>query len=294
MSAKIWIDGKLVDKNDAKVGLFDHGFLFGDGVWEGMRIYGGQVFRLTEHVARLCASAACLGISIPFSPDALSTTVAETVRANNRTYGYVRVIVTRGAGTLGLDPRKCTPSVIVIAEDVVTFPRELYEFGLTLVTAATPRHPIGLAPPYPQTLGNVAAVLQKAEALRAGCLDALVLMGSGEVVGTVEGSLFVVSGGVVRTPPPGVGPPDPVTRGALFDLVRATGREVAEQTLTRADVAGAEEAFIVGTAAEVIAVASLDGRPVGAGREGPVAREMRSAFRRATRGESDGAAGGAS
>jgi branched-chain amino acid aminotransferase len=274
----VWLDGRLVDKTDATVSVFDHGLLYGDGAWEGMRAYGGVVFRLAEHLDNLARSAAAIDLRLPLGPAAIGAAVTETLRANSRSDGYVRVIVTRGAGTLGLDPRKCEPAVIVLAEEVGLYPRELAEHGIDVVTVTAPRpHPPALL------LSRSSFVAAKSAALRAGCFEALMFDLAGELIGSTEAEVFLISGGAVTTSPAGTGGPDPVMRAVVLDLAAAEGLPTAEWTLTRANVASADEVFLVGAAGGLIAVARIDGQPVGAGREGPVTRRLRELLARATR-----------
>ncbi|MFO0851221.1 MAG: aminotransferase class IV [Gemmataceae bacterium] len=273
--SQVWIDGALVDKNDAKVSVFDHGLLFGDGVTEGMRAYGGSVFRLAEHLDRLFASADAIALKLTMTRPDFAAAIAATLAANGRADGYVKVVVTRGAGTLGLDPRKCEPQVIVIAEDVVPFPRELYAVGLDLVTTSVRwplPHPVG-------TLSRVAGVLAKREALQAGCLEAVVLDAAGSVVGGAESDLAAVYGNTVRLPNRGG-----VTQQFVAELAERAGSTVVVGGLNRDDLTAADELFLTSAEAEQIGVRSLDGSKVGGGGEGPITRQLREAFRAATRG----------
>jgi branched-chain amino acid aminotransferase len=264
---RAWIDGALPDKLDARVGVYDHGFLFGDGVAEGMRAHGGRVFRLADHLARLRASADFLSLKVPLSDAQLTAAIAETLRANNRSDGYVRVMVTRGPGTLGLDPRKCEPTVVVVAEDVMDYPRELYDAGLDVVTTPAVGFVHGVT-----LLARPADVLAKASALKAGCLDALLLDHTGHVVGSTDGTVFAVRGGDLFT--------HPGTHVARAVVLELAGGPAHEGPLS---VAAADEVFLASTAAEVIAVARIDGAPVGAGGEGPVTRRLRGLYRDAAR-----------
>ncbi len=272
MPGKVWIDGKLLDKNDAKVSVFDHGLLFGDGVAEGMRAYGGHVFRLNDHLARLYDSADFLSLTIPLGEDELARVVGEVLAANGRTEGYVRVMVTRGPGTLGLDPRKCEPAVVVIAEDVVDYPRELYDAGLDVIT--TPA--VGFIPGV-TLLSRPADVLAKTSALKAGCLDAILYGPAGEVLGSTDGCVFVVKDGALWAHPGNL-----VARTAVIGEARAAGLAVVEEQLTLDDLTAADEVFLASTAAEVIGVARIDGRPVGSG-EGSTTRRVRELYREAAR-----------
>jgi branched-chain amino acid aminotransferase len=277
MSSKVWIDGKLLDKNDARISVFDHGLLFGDGVWEGMRIFGGRVFKLREHLDRLRASAAAVGLALPLSADELASAVETTVKANARTEGYVRLTVTRGAGTLGLDPRKCDPSFIIVAEDVVPYPREVYDAGLDVVLSEVRLPDPRSVPPGVRTLNSLPHVLAKLGALRAGCLEALMMDSDDWIVGGSETDLALVRDGELWFAPGGV------IHNAIADLARSVGPTSTGSRIHRDLVDQAYEVFLTSAEAEVIAVRSVDGRPVGSGREGPVTRKLRELYREATR-----------
>jgi branched-chain amino acid aminotransferase len=273
MSSKVWIDGKLYDKNDAKVIVFDHGLLFGDGVWEGMRAYDGRVFKLREHLDRLFRSAELLSLTIPETSEELAAAVAATLQANNRSNGYVRVVVTRGPGTLGLDPRKCEPAVIVLAEDVVEYPRELYDAGLDVVLVPATRYESS-----DRTLSRAGVVQAKVEALKAGCLDAILYDSGGAVLGSTDGAVFAVMDGRLFT-----SAGTQVAQSVVVAEATAAGLSTAG-ALTRDHLASApDEVFLASTAAEVIAVRSIDGQAIGPGREGPITRQLRDLYRTAVR-----------
>lgn len=272
--SQVWIDGALIDKNDARVSVFDHGLLFGDGVTLGMRVYGGAVFRLADHLDRLFIAADGIGLKLNLDRDDFAAAIRATLDANGRADGYVKVLVTRGAGTLGLDPRKCEPTVVVIAEDVGPYPRELYAVGLDVITATTRRsHSIA------GTLSRVANVLAKAEALRAGCLEALMLDADGTVAGGSETDVAAITARTLRTPDGGG-----VMHRFVAELADQAGLSVTVGPLTVADLRSADELVLTSTEAEVLAVRSLDGGAIGAGGEGPISRQLREAFRAATRG----------
>jgi branched-chain amino acid aminotransferase len=281
---KIYINGKLFDKADAKVSVYDHGFLYGDGVFEGIRIYEGKVFRLRQHIDRLYESARAIHLEIPLSKDEMTEAVQNTVQANKRTNGYIRLIVTRGAGTLGLDPRKTTdPQVIVITDDISLYPREFYENGLEIVTAATIRnHPNALNPRI-KSLNYLNNIMAKVEGLQAGCVEALMLNHKGEIAECTGDNIFLVKHGALRTPPVDAGILEGVTRNAVIELAQADNIPVEEIALTRHDVYVADECFLTGTAAEVVPVVKCDGRPIGDGKPGPVTRQLRERFMRLTR-----------
>jgi branched-chain amino acid aminotransferase len=284
MPPKIYINGKLYDKAEAKVSVYDHGFLYGDGVFEGIRIYGGKIFRLAQHIDRLYDSARAIGLEIPLNRQQMTDAVVSTVKANAKQDGYIRLVVTRGAGSLGLDPRKTTdPQVIIIVDDIALYPAELYEHGLEIASVATIRnHPAALNPRI-KSLNYLNNILAKIEAIQAGCLEALMLNHKGEVAECTGDNIFVVKRGQLRTPPPDAGILEGVTRNAVLELAHAAGIPTQEIALTRHDVYAADECFLTGTAAEVIPVVKCDGRPIGTGRPGPITRQLREAFQRLTR-----------
>ena len=276
---KIYISGKLYDKADAKISVYDHGLLYGDGVFEGIRVYGGKVFRLRQHLDRLYESARHIHLEIPLTKEKLADAVTDTVRVNARAEGYIRLIVTRGAGYLGLDPRKTTdPQVIIIVDEISLYPRELYENGLNLVTVPTSRnHPNALDPRI-KSLNYLNNILAKIEAVQAGCVEALMLNHKGEVAECTGDNIFVVKRGVLQTPPPDAGILEGITRNAVLELARAANIPARETALTRHDVYTADECFLTGTAAEVIPVVKCDGRVIGNGKPGPVTRQLRERF----------------
>jgi branched-chain amino acid aminotransferase len=273
MSSKVWIDGNLFDKNDAKVSVFDHGLLFGDGVWEGMRAYDGRVFMLREHLDRLYRSAEMLSLTIPVTSGELASAVTGTLQANNRSNGYVRVVVTRGPGTLGLDPRKCEPAVIVIAEDVVEYPRELYDAGLDVVLVPAIRYEASNS-----TLSRAGVVAAKVAALQAGCLDAILYDAGRAILGSTDGAVFAVTGGQVATQTG-----TSVARAVVIAEARTAGLAVTSGLTQDHFSSEPDEVFLASTAAEVIAVRSINGKPIGSGREGPITRKLRDLYREAVR-----------
>src|SRR6478735_7458918 len=246
---RVWINGKLFDKAEAKVSVYDHGLLYGDGVFEGIRVYHGKVFRLREHIDRLYDSARAIWLEIPLGREEMIRAVEETVKANEKRDGYIRLIVTRGPGTLGLDPRKCEPQVVIIVDDISLYPRELYDNGLEIITAATIRnHPAALNPRI-KSLNYLNNILAKIEAIRGGCLEALMLNHKGEVAECTGDNVFVWKKNELRTPPPDAGILEGVTRGAVMELAAKAGLAVREMTLIRHDIFTAEELFLTGTAA---------------------------------------------
>ena len=283
MPTQVWINGKFYDKLDAKISVYDHGVLYGDGVFEGIRVYSGKVFKHKEHIERLYESAKAILLTIPISPDEMTRAVEETVKANQKVDGYIRLIVTRGAGTLGLDPRKCDPQVIVIVDEITLYPRELYENGLAVITSSYVRnHPNALNPRI-KSLNYLNNILAKIEAIRAGCLEAIMLNHKGEVAECTGDNLFVVKGGVLKTPPADAGILVGITRDFVIGLARKLDVPFEEAALTRHDVYVADEVFLTGTAAEVIAVTKVDDRAIGVGKQGPITAKLRDAFTKAIR-----------
>jgi branched-chain amino acid aminotransferase len=284
MSLQVYINGTLYDKEDAKISVYDHGLLYGDGVFEGLRIYGGKVFRLEEHLERLWNSAKAIWLEIPMSREQLARAVKDTVKANGLRDGYVRLVVTRGAGTLGLDPNKTSdPQVIVIADHIALYPDEYYENGLEIVTVSTIRsHPAALNPRI-KSLNYLNNILAKIEGLQAGCVEALMLNHKGEVAECTGDNIFLVSKGRLLTPPVDAGILEGITRDVVIELAREADLAVHEIPLTRHDVYIADECFLTGSAAEVVPVVKVDSRKIGAGVPGPVTRRLMERFHEVTR-----------
>ncbi len=280
MTQQIYINGEYFSKEDAKISVYDHGLLYGDGIFEGMRIYGGKVFRLREHLLRLWESAAAISLPIPLDLDHLTADVNEAVRKNGLEEGYIRLIVTRGAGALGLDPFRCSnPQVIIIVDKITLYPAELYENGLELVTASTIRnHPAALSPRI-KSLNYLNNVLAKMEGLKAGCKEALMLNHQGMVAECTGDNVFIVKANKLITPPKEAGILEGITRNAVLELAKKAGIETAEEPLTRHDLYVADECFLTGSAAEVIPVVILDGRSIGDGTPGPITKQLNDAFR---------------
>jgi branched-chain amino acid aminotransferase len=276
---KVYINGKFYDKADAKVSVFDHGLLYGDGVFEGIRVYGGKVFKLAEHIERFFESARHIMLEIPLSRDQLRDAIQNTVRINAKHDGYIRLIITRGAGTLGIDPRKTTdPQVIIIVDDISMYPPELYENGLEIVVASTIRNHPGALNPRIKSLNYLNNILAKIEATRAGCLEAIMLNVNGEVAECTADNIFFVKHGELRTPPLHAGLLEGITRDTVMELAQGADIPVREMTLTRHDVYSADECFLTGTGAEIIPVVKCDGRVIGAGKPGPITRQLRERF----------------
>jgi branched-chain amino acid aminotransferase len=279
MTPKIYISGKLYDKADAKISVYDHGLLYGDGVFEGLRIYSGKVFRLKEHINRLYLSARGIRLDIPMSPGQMAEAVEMTVKANEKRDGYIRLVVTRGSGYLGLDPRKATnPQIIIIVDDIALYPPEIYENGIELITASTIRnHPAALSSRI-KSLNYLNNILAQIEAVQAGCFEALMLNHKGELSEGTADNFFLVKDGVLRTPSIEAGILEGITRDAVIGLAKADKIEVQEMALTRFDVYSADDSFLTGTAAEVVPVVKCDGRPIGNGKPGPITRQLREQF----------------
>jgi branched-chain amino acid aminotransferase len=284
MTPKVYINGKFYDKADAKISVYDHCLLYGDGVFEGIRIYEGKVFRLKEHVDRLYESARCIKLEIPISKEQMVEAILSTVKANNKHNGYIRPVVTRGAGSLGIDPRKTTdPQVIIIVDDISLYPPELYENGMEIATVSTIRnHPNALNPRI-KSCNYLNNILAKLEANQAGCLEALMLNHKGEIAECAADNVFLVKRGTLRTPPTDAGILEGITRATIIELAKAASIPVLEMALTRHDVYVADECFLTGTGAEIIPVVKCDARTIGSGKPGPVTRQLRERFQQLTR-----------
>lgn len=284
--ATIWIDGAWVDRAAARISVFDHGLLYGDGVFEGIRAYNGRVFRLGEHLDRLYDSARAIALAVPESRERLGDIIDEGVAKSGLRDAYIRPIVTRGDGDLGIDPRKCArASLIVIVDSIAMWSPEKYEQGLAVITAGTPiPHRESLSPRV-KSLNYLPHVLAKLEANNAGADDALMLDPGGHVCEGTGMNLFAVKHGGLRTPPPYAGILLGITRGVIFELAREAGHPAREEMLNRYDLYTADEVFLCGTGAEVAPIRMIDGRPIGDGKPGPVTRDLMRRFRALTRGD---------
>lgn len=280
----VYINGEYYRKDEAKVSVFDHGFLYGDGVFEGIRVYDGNVFRLKEHLERLYDSAKSIMLEIPMTMEEMQQAVVDAVRKNGLRNAYIRLVVSRGVGSLSLDPESCSnPQVIIIVDQVRLFSKELYENGLPIVTVPTRRNIPDALNPKIKSLNYLNNVLVKIEANRAGVGEALMLNEHGYVAEGSGDNIFIVKKGVLYTPPGYVGALEGITRRAIMDLADQLGYPVKEQPFTRHDVYIADEAFLTGTAAEVIAVVEVDGRRIGTGKPGPITRRLLEEFRKLVR-----------
>jgi branched-chain amino acid aminotransferase len=272
---KIFIDGKLFNEQDAKVSVFDHGLLYGDGVFEGIRAYNGRVFKLKEHIDRLFYSAKAILLEIPMSPAELVTATIETIRANKLRDCYVRLVVTRGVGNLGLNPRSCKkPSIIIIAGKIQVYPAELYAKGMDIVTVPTVRNLHSALNPAIKSLNYLNNILAKIEANNAGVEEAVMLNAEGFVAECTADNLFIIKKGDVFTPPLSAGALYGITRGTVMELAAQSGMKVSEPNLTRYDLFNADECFLTGTGAEIMPVVKIDGRVIGAGKPGPLTHEL--------------------
>ena len=289
MGLKVYVDGELVEKKDAKISVFDHGLLYGDGVFEGIRIYHGRAFRLTAHIERLWRSAKVIMLEIPMSQQEMADAIESTMRANSMDNGYIRLVVTRGAGTLGLSPTKCSnPSVIIITDKISLYPQEMYDNGLEVITAATIRsHPESINPRI-KSLNYLNSILAKIEALNAGVIEAIMLNSAGEVAECTGDNIFTVTDGALRTPPLTAGILEGITRGVVLELAEEAGIPAKEEEMTRYDLFNADECFLTGTAAEIVPVVTIDRRAIGDGKPGPVTLDLLKRFRQLVKKEAGG------
>jgi branched-chain amino acid aminotransferase len=281
---KIFIDGKYYDERNAKVSVFDHGLLYGDGIFEGIRAYHGRVFKLREHVDRLFYSAKAILLEIPMSPAQVTRAVLETCRKNKIRDGYIRLVVTRGIGTLGLNPRSCKrPSVIIIAGKIQLYPPAFYQRGLDIITVPTTRNLHNSLNPAIKSLNYLNNILAKIEANNGGCEEAVMLNAEGYVAECTGDNIFIVKNGTVATPPLSAGALYGITRQTVLQLAEEAGLKVSETNLTRYDLFCADECFITGSAAEIVPVVKIDGRVVGAGKPGPVTRQLEDEYHALTK-----------
>jgi len=281
---KIFIDGKLCSERDAKISVFDHGLLYGDGVFEGIRAYNGRVFKLKEHIDRLFYSAKAILLNIPMSHAEICKATIATIRANKLRDCYVRLIVTRGVGTLGLNPRSCKkPSVIIIAGKIQVYPPELYARGMEIVTVPTVRNLHSAVNPAIKSLNYLNNILAKIEANNAGVEEAVMLNAEGFVAECTADNLFIIKNGALLTPPLSAGALYGVTRGTVMELAEQQGIKVSETNLTRYDLFCADECFLTGTGAEIMPVIKIDGRVIGTGKPGKLSKKLIEEYHALTR-----------
>ncbi|HEU5304911.1 MAG TPA: branched-chain-amino-acid transaminase [Gemmatimonadales bacterium] len=275
----IWLDGKWHERGTATVSVYDHGLLYGDGVFEGIRVYGGKIFRLESHLDRLYDSAKAIWLTIPMPKEEMAAVTKEAVRRSGIQEAYIRHVVSRGVGDLGLDPRKCPkPSIIIIVDTIKLWPEQVYEVGLTVITAGTPiPHRESLSPRV-KSLNYLAHILAKVEGIHAGADEVLMLDSSGHVAEGSGQNVFVVKDGRLLTPPVYSGILKGVTRDVVIELAGQAGYEVEQTILNRYDLYTADEAFFTGTASEIVGIRQLDGRVIGTGKAGPITRDLRARF----------------
>lgn len=276
---KIWIDGELVDETDAKISVFDHGLLYGDGVFEGIRVYNGRIFELKAHIRRLYESAKAIRLDIPMSREELIKAVEKTADVNAVSDGYIRLIITRGVGTLGINPLVCHDGrSIIIADNIQLYPEELYERGIKVISATTVRnHPLAV-PPQIKSLNYLNNILAKLEALDNNVPEAVMYNHEGYVAEATADNVFIVKNSCIYTPPVQAGALEGITRGVVIKLAEEENLRVVEKNLTRFDLYTCDEFFLTGTAAEVISVVEIDGRAIGDGKPGPITKMLRKKF----------------
>lgn len=280
---KIFLDGKYVSEGEAKISVFDHGLLYGDGVFEGIRLYGGKIFRLDQHLDRLFASAKAIMLQVPMTKQQLIETCCESCRQNNLKDGYIRLVVTRGVGYLGLNPFRCkNPTVFIIADRIELYPEEVYRKGLKLITASTQRTSPAAVNPSIKSLNYLNNILAKIEAVNAGAIEAIMLNGQGHVAECTGDNIFIVRSGKLETPPVSAGALVGITRQVVIELAAKRNIEVRESNLTRYDLITADEVFLTGTAAEIVPVANIDGRIIGSGQPGALTLKLTEDFRKLT------------
>lgn len=276
----IYMNGGFVKKEDAKISVYDHGFLYGDGVFEGIRSYNGNVFRLEEHLERLYDSAKSVMLDIPYSFEEMTDLVVQTLRRNELKNAYIRLVVSRGIGNLGLDPFSCKePNVIIIAEALAMYPQALYDSGIEIASVATRRSRADVLSPKVKSLNYMNNILVKIEANLAGVSEALMMNEQGYVAEGSADNIFIIRNKKIMTPPGYVGALEGITRNAIIDLATKKGFDIQEGVFTRHDVYTADEVFLTGTAVEVISVVKVDGRVIGDGKPGPITKDLLSAFR---------------
>jgi len=284
MGLKIYINGQIVPQEDAKISVFDHGLLYGDGVFEGIRAYHGKIFTLDEHLDRLYDSATAISLKIPITKAEMAEAIKQTMKANNLTDSYIRLVVTRGVGKLGLDPNKCaTPQIIIIADTIELYSKALYEKGLDIVTVATIRNHFSALDPKIKSLNYLNNILAKIESIQSGAGEALMLNKDGYVAECAGDNIFIFKDNILRTPPSSAGILVGITRNVVMKLAAEMGVQVREELMTRYDLYIAEECFLTGTAAEIIPVVKIDGRTIGTGKPGKITLDLLKRYRGLTK-----------
>ena len=280
MGLKIYINGQIVPQEDAKISVFDHGLLYGDGVFEGIRAYNGKIFTLDEHLDRLYDSATAISLKIPITKAEMAEAIKQTMKANNLTDSYIRLVVTRGVGKLGLDPNKCaTPQIIIITDTIELYPKALYEKGLDIVTVTTIRNHFSALDPKIKSLNYLNNILAKVESIQAGAGEALMLNKDGYVAECAGDNVFIFKNNILRTPPSSAGILVGITRNVVMKLATEMGVQVREELMTRYDLYIADECFLTGTAAEIIPVVKIDGRTIGTGKPGKLTLDLLKRYR---------------
>lgn len=279
MGRKIFLDGNLVNREDAKISVFDHGLLYGDGVFEGIRSYNGCVFKLKEHIDRLFESAHTIMLTIPMTKEQVEEAIIDTLKENKLMDAYIRVVVTRGVGDLGLDPRKCKKATFfVITDTIVLYPEEFYRNGLSVITVPTMRNLPETLNPAIKSLNYLNNIMAKIECTTAGCVEAIMLNKDGYVLECTGDNIFIVKNDVLLTPPTYIGALEGITRNAIMDIAKECGIECHERIMTRHNLFNADEMFLTGTAAEVIPVVGVDRRQIGNGKPGKMTLKLLDAF----------------
>lgn len=284
MGLKIYINGQIVPQEDAKISVFDHGLLYGDGVFEGIRAYHGKIFTLDEHLDRIYDSATAISLKIPITKAEMAEAIKQTMKANNLTDSYIRLVVTRGVGKLGLDPNKCaTPQIIIIADTIELYSKALYEKGLDIVTVTTIRNHFSALDPKIKSLNYLNNILAKIESIQSGAGEALMLNKDGYVAECAGDNIFIFKDNILRTPPSSAGILVGITRNVVMKLAAEMGVQVREELMTRYDLYIAEECFLTGTAAEIIPVVKIDGRTIGTGKPGKITLDLLKRYRDLTK-----------
>lgn len=284
MGLKIYINGQILPQEEARISVFDHGLLYGDGVFEGIRAYNGKIFTLDQHLDRLYNSATAIALKIPITKAEMADAIKKTMEANNQADSYIRLVVTRGEGKLGLDPNKCSmPQVIIIADTIELYPKALYEKGLDIVTVATIRNHFSALDPKIKSLNYLNNILAKIESIQAGAGEALMLNKDGYVAECAGDNIFIFKDDTLLTPPAGAGILIGITRNVVMELATKMGIQVKEELMTRYDLYIADECFLTGTAAEIIPVVKIDGRVIGTGKPGKITLDLLKRYRDLTR-----------